>query len=149
MRIFHLASVPTWEEALGTGAYRGSTLNADLSEVGYVHASSPEAQLLGVVATLYRSEPLEAYVVLAIDPQGCEAAGSQVCWEVPEDSTEAYPHVYGPVPLDAVEATAPIARGKDGSVTIGSWTADHRTIKGPDPQPPRRQPPSPAQQHGL
>ncbi|MEH3077232.1 MAG: DUF952 domain-containing protein [Quadrisphaera sp.] len=99
MRVLHLASRSVWERAQRDGAYRGSTLGADLEEVGFVHASTAD-QLPGVVERFYAGEDLADHVLLVVDVGACEAAGSSVRWEGPVEHGGPFPHVYGPGAAD-------------------------------------------------
>lgn len=117
MRVLHLATADLWERALETGSYRGSTRDHDLAHVGFVHASTA-GQLPAVIAVLYADAPLDDHVVLVIDVPTCDASGSSVRWEVPGDSTQPFPHIYGPVPVSAVVAVLPISRGAGGRIVM-------------------------------
>ena len=51
-------------------------------------------------------------VLLCIDP---DELTSEVLWEASADAFAGeFPHVYGPIALDAVRAVVPWARGEDG-----------------------------------
>ena len=107
--IFHLALVPDWEHALTEGEYRVSTVGRTLEEEGFLHMSYA-AQWPGVLAAYYRdvTEPL---VLLEVDPA---RVGSPIVVEPPAaapEGAEAYPHVYGPLPVGAVVAVHPDPRG--------------------------------------
>jgi uncharacterized protein (DUF952 family) len=117
VRILHLAAKEIWEQARVDGTYRGSTRGADLGQVGYVHASSFQ-QLPRVADALYAGELLDDQVLLVIDVDGCELAGSRVRWEVPAGADEAFPHVYGPIPVSAVFAALPVCRTPDGTIAL-------------------------------
>ena len=43
-------------------------------------------------------------MVLVVDPARLDAP---LKWEVPEPGAEPFPHVYGPIPVDAVVAVEP------------------------------------------
>lgn len=117
MRVLHLAPTDLWARAVEVGSYRGSTRDLDLAHVGFVHASTAE-QLPVVVAGLYADVSLEQHVVLVIDAPTCDASGSPVRWEVPDDSVQRFPHIYGPVPVPAVVAALPISRGAEGRIIM-------------------------------
>ncbi|WP_211319783.1 DUF952 domain-containing protein [Quadrisphaera granulorum] len=121
-RVLHLASRSLWVRAQAEGAYRGSTLGADLDEVGFVHASAA-SQLPGVVAAVYGEEDLVDHVLLVVDVDACEAAGSPVRWEAPPGGDQAYPHVYGPVPLAAVVAALDVGRDAAGALRLPDLAA--------------------------
>ena len=99
--LYHLALRSEWEEARTAGAYRRSTLGASLDEVGFIHASDA-SQLHGTAARYY-GEVVDPLVVLVIEPSrlGCEV----VLEAVP--GGQRFPHIYGPIPLDAVVETRP------------------------------------------
>lgn len=117
MRILHLAPESSWRQAISTGSYQGSTRGADLSQVGYVHASTAQ-QLPTVIRAFYADEGLDDHLLLVIDVQTCEAAGSQVRWEISEGIEDSFPHVYGPVPIPAVVAVLEVARRDDGEAIL-------------------------------
>ena len=118
--VWHLADQAHWEQALVAGSYERSTRGATLAEVGFVHAAYPE-QLPGVVAAHYAREAGEL-VVLEIDVARLgERTPVRVEPADPADpASEHYPHLYGPVPLDAVVRTRP-ARVDRGWLDLGSW----------------------------
>jgi uncharacterized protein (DUF952 family) len=101
MTILHLALARDWQAARQAGEYRVSTLGRTLEEEGFIHCSTGPAQLHGVAGRYYAhvTEPL---VVLTVDDTALP-----VRLEVPPGATEAYPHVYGPIPVHAVTAVTP------------------------------------------
>ncbi len=119
MRILHLAPAALWERAVEAGTYRGSTRDHDLAQVGFGHASTAR-QLPAVIAGLYADAPLDDHVILVIDAPTCDASGSPVRWEVPGDSEQLFPHIYGPVPVSAVVAVLPVSRQADGQIEMPS-----------------------------
>lgn len=112
-----MAPADLWERAVEAGCYRGSTRDRDLAQVGFVHASTA-VQLPAVIAGLYADAPLDDHVVLVIDAPTCDAIGSPVRWEVPGDTVDLFPHIYGPVPVSAVVAVLPISRGAGRQVVM-------------------------------
>ncbi len=110
MRVLHLAAAEHWDAAQTTGQYRWSTRGATLDEVGYVHAST-SAQLPGVVRAFYADADPTEYVLLVIDVDAAERAGSSVRWERPPGAESSFPHFYGPLPVSAVVAALPLAAG--------------------------------------
>lgn len=128
--VWHLAERSHWEQALASGVYDRSTRGASLAEVGFVHASYPE-QLPGVVAAVY-AQAHEEMVVLEIDVTRLgEATPVRVEPGDPDDpGAERYPHLYGPLPVDAVVRTRS-ARVDRGWLELGGWEP------GPAPVSPR------------
>jgi uncharacterized protein (DUF952 family) len=96
-RIFHIATAREWADAATAGSYTRSTRGRSLAEVGYLHASYAD-QVAGVHAAIYADcdEPL---VLLEIDPA---LVAAEIKVESLYGSTERYPHIYGPLEIDAV-----------------------------------------------
>ncbi|HUF38955.1 MAG TPA: DUF952 domain-containing protein [Anaerolineales bacterium] len=111
MLIYHLTSRSRWEDALQQGSYTAESLAVE----GFIHCST-DAQLLPVANAFYRD--LADPVVLRIEADRLEAP---LRWEAPESGdtfdAERFPHVYGPINLDAVIAATGPARSPDGSYT--------------------------------
>jgi len=99
--VLHVAEAAHWEQALATGEYRWSTLGRTLEEEGFIHCSTP-AQLPGVLDRFYSAHP-DDLVVLTIETARLEVP---LRWDVVDSVTgERFPHVYGPLPTDAVTHT--------------------------------------------
>ena len=98
-RIYHLALLSDWEAAQQAGDYRTSTLGRTLDQEGFIHASREDQWR--IVKDLFYAEVPEALVLLEIDPARltCELRVE----EVPE-AGDSFPHLYGPLNLDAVTA---------------------------------------------
>ncbi|MET8158225.1 DUF952 domain-containing protein [Sphaerisporangium sp. NPDC005289] len=105
MTILHLALAADWEAAVRAGEYRVSTLGRTLEQEGFIHASADRAQLDGVARNFYAAvaAPL---VVLTIDEALLDG---EVRLEVPPGAQEAFPHIYGPVPVHAVTSVQPFS----------------------------------------
>lgn len=108
MKILHLTTRQDWREAQERGEYRAASLDSE----GFIHCST-DRQLLPVANAFYRET--QDPVVLWIDTAKLAAP---LRWEapVPEDdfSTETFPHVYGPLNLDAVVLVTALKRDDDG-----------------------------------
>ncbi|KAA1399491.1 DUF952 domain-containing protein [Aeromicrobium ginsengisoli] len=102
MRIFHLATDDAWTSAVAAGTYTVSTLGLDVSEVGFIHCSQAE-QVAGVHERFYRdvAEPLR---LLTIDTDLLTSP-----WQLDPVEGEAlpFPHIYGPLNVDAVVSAEP------------------------------------------
>ncbi len=110
MRIFHLALPDEWRAAVAAGEYRVSTRGATLEEVGFIHCSRPE-QVDGVRKMFYAD--LSDLVLLTIDTDLLTSP-----WQLDEvpGSELTFPHVYGPINLEAVvDSGAPAPMCKDRS----------------------------------
>ena len=95
--LLHLTEAPLWEAARAAGAYEMSTRGRTLREEGFVHCSLPH-QLPGVARALY-GPGAQGLVVLVIDAHRLSAP---VRFEAMDPGGEEFPHIYGPVPVDAV-----------------------------------------------
>lgn len=104
--IFHLALPPDWVAAFGPGEYRMSTRGMTLDEVGFIHCST-RAQVEATANRFYSD--VDELVLLTIDPL---LVPSEVRWEPPAPGVDdLFPHVYGPLPIAAVNSTTFWIRG--------------------------------------
>lgn len=99
-RIFHLALVADWVAAQENGDYRISTLGRTLEQEGFIHAS--RADQWRAVRTRFYTDVPEELVLLEIDPVKLT---SPVVVEPVPGTDETFPHIYGPINLDAVVDT--------------------------------------------
>ena len=100
--IYHIARRDEWQTALGHGEYRTGSLEGD----GFIHCSL-RRQVLPVANTLYRDQ--EDLVLLEIDPALVSAEIRH------EGDDDRFPHIYGPLNLDAVLRLAQFPPQSDGS----------------------------------
>lgn len=89
------------------GSFTGS---ADDRGGGYIHLSTA-AQLEGTLAKRF-AEQTDLHLA-AVD---LDALAETIKWEPARDSE--FPHIYGPLPLDAVIAYGPLERDDDGGVRL-------------------------------
>lgn len=94
-RIVHICVPQAWEEAQRLGQYRADSLDGE----GFIHCSTWE-QVSGVMGRLYAD--VEELLLLNIDPAKVTA---EIRWEAADG--DDYPHIYGPLNLDAVVETIP------------------------------------------
>ena len=90
--IFHLIHDADWEAAKPTGEVRPPSL----AEEGFIHCSKDEEQAARVANRLYPSR--RGIIVLELDTG---LLVSQLKHE-PSRSGEIYPHIYGPLNIEAV-----------------------------------------------
>jgi uncharacterized protein (DUF952 family) len=102
--IFHLATREEWERATRTGAYTTASLDGE----GFIHCSTATQHAAVANAHLAGQTDL---VLLLIDT---DKLSSAVRFERPDAGGEAFPHVYGPIDLDAVFEATPYRPGPDG-----------------------------------
>ena len=101
--LYHLALAEEWRDARGRGTYRRSTRGRSLEEVGFIHASGAH-QLEDTFRRFYADAG--EVLLLTIDPQRLTAP---VRWEPAPQSGEHFPHIHGPLPLEAVLSAEPFA----------------------------------------
>jgi uncharacterized protein (DUF952 family) len=100
--IFHVTRADDWRAAQARGTYRLSTRDRTLEEEGFIHCSY-QHQVAHVVATYFGD--VHDLLVLVIEPQ-------RVTAEIRAESAggeERFPHIYGPLNLDAVIETRPVS----------------------------------------
>lgn len=111
--LFHLAGPEDWVEATAIGAYEFSTRGLSVKQVGFVHCSYGH-QLAGVASRFYSDCP--QVLVLVLDTEVLASHGLHIIEEpAAEDSTELFPHLYGPIPLGAVSEVRPWNREAQGA----------------------------------
>jgi uncharacterized protein (DUF952 family) len=105
--LVHLCSAEEWQDAQASGEHRPPSLDTQ----GFVHLSAPE-QVHLPANRLYAGRA--DLVLLYID---AAALTAPVRWEpgVPSDpEAMLFPHLYGPLPVAAVTATAAYVPAFDG-----------------------------------
>ncbi|NJK81147.1 MAG: DUF952 domain-containing protein [Chloroflexaceae bacterium] len=109
--IFHITTAPHWEQALQSGIYRVESLITE----GFIHCSTRQ-QVGWVAERFYRAQA--DLILLTIDEGKVQVP---VRYEPPsEDATscERFPHIYGPLNVDAVTAVTPLPLAADGAVQL-------------------------------
>jgi len=99
--IYHITTAAEWAQAQQDGQYVKSTLDRTLAEEGLIHASQPE-QVALVANAYYQGVP--DLVLLTIDT---ERVGSPIRYEQVPGQDLPYPHIYGPLNIDAVVEASP------------------------------------------
>lgn len=99
--IFHVADRQRWERSAAAGFYTASTLERELTDEGFIHLCTAE-QLAGVAERYYRGVP--DLVLLHVDE---DRLGAPLVFEQLGESPEAFPHLYGPLNVDAVVRVEP------------------------------------------
>ena len=97
-------SADEWQAAEAAGAYRGSSQDA---ADGFIHFSTA-AQIVESAARHRAGQ--DGLVLLAVDAR---RLGGALRWEASRGG-QLFPHLYGPLPLDAVIETRPLPLGADG-----------------------------------
>lgn len=107
--IYHIAAVADWAQARRDGQYAMSTRGRTLAEEGFIHTSTA-AQVALVANAFYRDA--RDLVLLVIDPG---RVTQEIRYEHVPGQDLPYPHIYGPLNVDAVVATRPFEPGPDGT----------------------------------
>ncbi|MET8649143.1 MULTISPECIES: DUF952 domain-containing protein [Nocardia] len=106
--LVHICTRDEWLAARPIGQYRPSSFD----EIGFVHLSAPAQAHLPANRLFAGRRDL---VLLRIDPA---RVGSPVVWEpgVPTDpESMLFPHLYGPLPVDAVTDVVEFLPEPDGT----------------------------------
>lgn len=114
--IYHITSRQAWRESQQAGEYRAESLESE----GFIHCST-RAQVLPVAETFYREQ--SGLLLLMIDPS---LLSSEVRWEPPSGGApppgvpegDLFPHVYGPINLDAVVTVYDLESNPDGKYVL-------------------------------
>lgn len=113
--ILHITSKKQWDKAQVSGLYYPDNFTLD----GFIHCSSA-AQVLGVANNFYAGQT--DLLLMCIDPKKVEAP---LKYEPPihphggydpspTDTIDLYPHIYGPLNLDAVVMVEDFVARPDG-----------------------------------
>ncbi len=118
--ILHITSRQAWSDAQKAGEYTAPSLSSE----GFIHCSTA-AQVVPVAEKFYKGQ--SGLVLLVIDPT---RLSSDLKWEPPfdgapppgVDSAELFPHVYGPIHLDAVVRVVGFEPSADGKFVLPALT---------------------------
>jgi uncharacterized protein (DUF952 family) len=102
--IFHITTSSAWDAASAAGAYEPPSLERE----GFIHFSAAD-QVVGVANRAFRGQ--RDLVLLCV---ASERLAGVVRHEHAEDAGDVFPHLYGPLNLDAVVEVIAIAEGPDG-----------------------------------
>jgi uncharacterized protein (DUF952 family) len=106
--ILHITSRAEWEAAQRQGVYAADSLAAE----GFIHCSTP-AQVLGPANAFFRGQA--GLVLLQIDPSRLM---SPLVYEDLYAGGQDFPHIYGPLNLDAVTGVVDFPPGPDGAFVL-------------------------------
>lgn len=103
--ILHITTRGQWQHALDAGVYTVGSLESE----GFIHCSLPE-QVVFAANAHYRGET--GLILLCIDSNCVEA---EIRYE---GEIDRYPHVYGPLNIDAVVDIVDFPPESDGRFTL-------------------------------
>ncbi|TNE46771.1 MAG: DUF952 domain-containing protein [Deltaproteobacteria bacterium] len=106
--LLHITTPQAWEEAQAQGEYKAPSLESE----GFIHCSAIE-QLVETANIHFKGQ--SALVVLVVDPTLVTAP---IRYEEPAGSNRStnlrFPHVYGPIPSQAVVECVELPVDNDG-----------------------------------
>jgi len=106
--LYHIISMSDWQKALDAGIYSPPTLESG----GFVHCSTAD-QVIEVANELYRGQ--EGLMLLVIDLDRLEVPTAyEDCYQ----TGQKFPHIYGPLPIEAVLEVRPFTPGPDGLFSL-------------------------------
>ena len=108
LMILHIARREEWQAAQAAGDYRANTLASE----GFIHCSTP-AQVLGPANALFHGQ--SDLMLLVIEPSRLAA---ELIYEDSHGNGERFPHIYGPLNLDAVVRVVPFPPNGDGHFSL-------------------------------
>lgn len=103
--IYHIAHQPDWEEALSTGVYYPPAYDDE----HFIHCSTEE-HVIPVAERYYPSA--NDLVLLKIR---IAKLTSSLAYENLDGGEQLFPHIYGPLNLDAVEEVRPLVKNPAGN----------------------------------
>jgi uncharacterized protein (DUF952 family) len=114
--IYHLTSRQAWRAAQQRGEYRADSLESE----GFIHCSTL-TQILPVAEKYYKEQ--QGIILLGINP---DLLTSELRWEPPSGGApppgvpegELFPHIYGPINLDAIVKVYDLETNPDGSYKL-------------------------------
>ena len=111
--IFHITKHKQWEQAKLAGVYRGDTLDSE----GFIHCSTPQ-QVVKVANDLFHAQKRLALLCIETDKVRAEIRYEGL------EGEEHYPHIYGPLNVDAVIKVLNFEPGEDGKFELTTEIAD-------------------------
>jgi len=114
--IFHITTRSAWSDAQENGRYTADSLRIE----GFIHCSTL-SQVLPVADKFYKGEA--TLILLMIEPA---LLSSDLKWEAPSGGPpppgvsegDRFPHIYGPINLDAVVKVLDFIRDPNGDWTL-------------------------------
>jgi uncharacterized protein (DUF952 family) len=106
--IMHVTKRDAWTEAQAIGSYRAASLDTE----GFIHCSRPD-QAIAVANFIFRGQ--SDLVILGIDEA---KVISEIKYDYPLGGKEPYPHIYGPLNLDAVTQVVDFDPLPDGTFEL-------------------------------
>jgi uncharacterized protein (DUF952 family)/uridine phosphorylase len=116
--ILHIVPYQNWVHAQEQDVYEPSSLDDE----GFIHCSTPE-QVADVANALYHGQ--RDLVLLCIDADHVQAA---IKYEDCYETGQEFPHIYGPLNLDAVVQVVPFATDEEGQFQLPATLAQESAV---------------------
>jgi len=97
--IYHVTTAADWKAGRQKGAYTTPSLQAE----GFIHCSADDTQVAGVLQRYFSGK--DNLLKLVIDT---DKLSSRFIYEWSPSTADTFPHIYGPINLDAVIETVKI-----------------------------------------
>ncbi len=107
--ILHITQRQLWQQATLAGLYRADSLDSE----GFIHCSTPQ-QIVGVANAFFQAQT--DLVLLCIDSERVQAP---IHFEAVMGG-EQFPHIYGPLNLDAVMEVLDFEPNREGQFELPS-----------------------------
>ncbi len=104
--LYHLATADRWDPD-ASEPYSVSTLGRTLDDEGFIHLSLAR-QVERVAHAFYEGQDV---VLLTLD---AHRLGARVLFEKAPDVDDEFPHLYAPIPREAIVRADPVPRDEDG-----------------------------------
>jgi uncharacterized protein (DUF952 family) len=91
--IYHITTMPQWRDAESKGKYESPSL----ADEGFIHCSE-ENQVPGVIERYFKEKKELIKLVIETDK-----LTSPIYFDWSPSLEDTFPHIYGPINLDAVE----------------------------------------------
>ncbi|MEP6747089.1 MAG: DUF952 domain-containing protein [Bacteroidota bacterium] len=91
--IYHVTTEAEWQSAKEKGSYTSPSLQAE----GFIHCSTDDAQVAGVLRRYFANK--SNLLRLSIDT---DRLTSRFIYEWSPSTEDTFPHIYGPLNVDAV-----------------------------------------------
>lgn len=105
MLIYHMVPHACWEAQSPNAPYTADTLATE----GFIHCTAEPDVLVKVANSFYRPTT-GAWLILAVETEQLDA---EVRWEAADG--HRFPHVYGPIALEAITGIVPFPRTPEGT----------------------------------
>ncbi|MEZ4593915.1 MAG: DUF952 domain-containing protein [Chloroflexota bacterium] len=108
MTILHITTEKEWQTAVAAGTYRADSLDSE----GFIHCSTVQ-QVLMPANQMYAGR--SDLILLTIDPAKLTA---KLVYEDCYETGHQFPHIYGPLNLDAVTGFVAFPPNPDGTFSV-------------------------------